>query len=179
MFTPPTAHSRPKNATAKFDSNAYISSGGPLHVSYPRWVYPISSWLASALSQFGFPQLPGFVDGHLLGWSYMATTIDPNLQTRSSSETSFLRAALQGTTNLHVYKSTLAKKIIFDKKRASAVEVNTAGVSYIISAKKEIIVSAGTVSFTVKEIPKLNLSIVSITSIIDGVWNWASRHPER
>ena len=97
------------------------------------------------MSQLGLKQVSGFVDGHLLGWSYLANTIDPTSGTRDSSETSFLRTALQGETKLQVYHSSLAKKILFSGKQAVGVLVDTAGVSYNVSARNEVIVSAGSV----------------------------------
>lgn len=74
--------------------------------------------------------------------------MDPSSATRVSSETAFLRTALQGETNLQVYHSTLAKKIIFSGKQAAGVVVETAGVAYNISAKKEVIVSGGSVGYS-------------------------------
>lgn len=94
----------------------------------------------------GFRKLPGFFDGRLFGWSYFAYSLDPTSQTRSSSETSFLRDALSHTTNLNFYKSTLAKKIILENcKVATGVLVNTAGVEYKLYARREVILSAGAV----------------------------------
>ena len=127
---------------------AFSPSGGPLQVSYPAWVNGISSWFASALSKLGLGEVPSFVDGNLLGYSYIAQTSTTD-QVRSSSESSFLQEALAKTTNLQIYKSTTATKILFDsKKQANGVEVNTGGSTYLIKANKEVIVSAGTVSDT-------------------------------
>ena len=90
--------------------------------------------------------MPGFVNGNLLGYSYIAQTSTTD-QVRSSSESSFLREALEKTTNLQIYKSTTATKILFDSnKQAIGVEADTGGFTYQIKAGKEVIVSAGTVS---------------------------------
>ena len=57
-----------------------------------------------------------------------------------------MRQALRLTTNLNFYKSTEVKKVLFENcKRATGVLVNTAGVEYTISAKREVILSAGSV----------------------------------
>ena len=64
---------------------------------------------------------------------------------RSSSE-AFLREALENSMNLVVYKSTLAKKIIFNDKVATGIIVNSGGLMYNISARKEVVLSAGVVS---------------------------------
>lgn len=68
-------------------------------MSYSVWVNGISSWFASALSKLGLRQVPDFVDGNLLGYSYIAETLTRD-QIRSSSESSFLREAFEHTTNL-------------------------------------------------------------------------------
>lgn len=81
-----------------------------------------------------------------MGYQYVQYSLDRETQTRSSSETSFGRLALTQTTNLAIYKSTLAKKILFDgNKTATGVLVNSGGVEYTISAGREVILSAGAV----------------------------------
>ena len=116
-------------------------------MSFPGYLNAISSWLGNAFTDLGFATLPGFSDGRLFGWSYFTYTVDPTSQTRSSSETSFLRDSLSQTTNLNFYKTAQARKILFDDcKDATGVLVNTAGVEYTISATKEVILSAGAVN---------------------------------
>ena len=146
-FTPPIGDDRPANASPNYDLNVFRPSQGPVQVAYPRWANAISSWYASAVSQLGLSAVSGFTNGLLIGWSYVANTIDPYLQTRSSSETAYLREALRETTSLIVYKETLAKKIVFDgANNATGVQVESAGVNYELSANKEVIISAGVVS---------------------------------
>lgn len=89
-------------------------------------------------------ELPDFVSGNLYGYQYASQTIDGTTQTRSSSETSYLRTAISNNTQLQVYKSTLAKQILFGRnKTATGVLVDTSGVKYSLMARKEVIVSAG------------------------------------
>jgi choline dehydrogenase-like flavoprotein len=88
-------------------------------------------------------------DGDLLGWSWISNTIDPVLQTRSTSESSMLRETLALNDNLVVFGSTLAKKILFNEnKEATGVQIEGTGVgsgsiTYTINATKEFILSAG------------------------------------
>lgn len=115
-------------------------------MSFPGYFNAITSWLGEAFSELGFRRIPGFFDGRLFGWSYFPYSVDPTSQTRSSSETSFLREALRQTTSLNFYKTTLVKKVLLqDCKTATGVVVSTAGVKYTISARKEVILSAGAV----------------------------------
>ena len=74
----------------------------------------------------------------------MLATIDPTRATRSSSESSFLndtRARARDT--LRVYNNTLAKKLLFSGSIARGVLASSEGNEYVLSARKEIIISAG------------------------------------
>lgn len=85
----------------------------------------------------------GFTSGKLLGSSYVLATINATYQTRDSSQTSFLQSQMENY-NLMIYTTTLAKQVLFDSsKKATGVVVDSAGLSYTISANKEVIVSAG------------------------------------
>ena len=87
--------------------------------------------------------------GNLMGWTWIAQTIDPTAQVRSTSESSFLREDLQLNDNLIVYRDTLAKKVLFDvNQKATGVMVENSGlgsesVTYTIHANREVIVSSG------------------------------------
>ena len=117
-------------------------------MGYPSWVNGISSWIARSLVSLNVTELSGLTSGNLLGWSYVAETLDAQTQTRSSAETSYLREALAETTNLQIYKSTTAKAILFDgSKRATGIRVNSGGFEYQINATKEVIVCAGAVRY--------------------------------
>jgi len=145
-YHPPNQTTRLANSTTSYNESVFSPDGGPLQVGYPAWVNPISSWIARGLTALGLQQVPGLSDGDIFGFGYTAFTQDPQTQTRSSSEASYLREALRETTNLLVYKNTLAKSVLFDtEKRATGVVVNSGGVTYQINATKEVILSAGAV----------------------------------
>lgn len=140
---PPNNDARAANASLHPDPSAF-GTDGLLHVSFSSWANTWGSWAKLALSQLGLKELPDFVSGALYGYQYTAQTIDGPSQTRSSSEASYLRHAISKNSQLQVYKTTLAKKILFDgSKRATGVEVDTAGVKYTLFANKEVILSAG------------------------------------
>ncbi|KAM3072431.1 hypothetical protein ACMFMG_009232 [Clarireedia jacksonii] len=143
-FTGPNNDIRARNATPKYNTSAFSPTGGPVKVTYPNWANALASWYTKALAELGLGEVPDLNSGNLLGYQYVQTTIDRDTQTRSSSETSFGRLALSTTTNLNIYKSTLAKRILFNaNKTATGVVVNSGGVEYTISANREIILSAG------------------------------------
>lgn len=148
-FTPPNEEHRLENSTTLYEESLWSDQGGPLQVGYPNWVNPISSWIARGLEHLGLKNLAGFSDGDINGYAYTTFSLDAKTQTRSSSQTSFLSAGLREDTNLNVYKSTMAKKILFDdNKKAIGAVVESGGMEYTLSASQEVIVSAGAVSRT-------------------------------
>ncbi|KAK5120298.1 hypothetical protein LTR85_006504 [Meristemomyces frigidus] len=105
---------------------------------------PFRSYGISALKAIGFPTAPGFESGILDGVTRNAFTIDPVHQMRSSSEATFLDHAITHGLPMTVYPMTQAMRIVFDKqKRATGVEVQSAGMNWTVSARNEVIVSAG------------------------------------
>ena len=123
---------------------AFGRGTGPLQVSYDNTNDAFTSLAQRALQNSGMINTAGFNMGELMGSSSMTFTIDPTNAHRSSSESSFLQAALKNTT-LKVYKRTMAEKIQFSGNNvASGVTVTTnGGIPYTLSATKEVIVSAG------------------------------------
>lgn len=143
-FTPPDNAERPDNSSASYNASDWSEAGGPLKVGYASWVNPISSWLGMSFQELGLENLSSLTGGALLGWSWLSETLDPTTQVRSSS-VEFLREAFRESSNLALYKSTLAKRIIFEDKTARGVIVDSGGVTYNITANKEVILSAGVV----------------------------------
>ena len=67
----------------------------------------------------------------------------PASQTRESSESSFLEQALRDT-KLVAHKSSLATRILFDNaKRATGVTIDTYGLPATLTARKEVLLTAG------------------------------------
>jgi choline dehydrogenase len=134
------------NATFSYDQSVFCqgqaNSCGPLQVSYSNWVDPTNTWFAVALKAIGLaPSTIGFNSGSLPGGAYTTETIAPDV-TRSSSESSYMAWAPQ-QPQLKVFNRTLASKILFTSGKATGVSVSTGGVSYTLTAKKEVILSAG------------------------------------
>lgn len=144
-FTPPNEETRLHNATTLYNQSLYTPDGGPVQVGYPNWANPISSWIQKGLEALGISNLPGgLADGNLWGYAYTASSIDSQTQSRSSAEASYLREAFRETTNMNLYKNTLAKKVLFDsEKNAYGALVESGGLEYTLNATKEVIVSAG------------------------------------
>ncbi|KAF9065953.1 hypothetical protein BDP27DRAFT_1297890 [Rhodocollybia butyracea] len=143
-FTPPNTKLRAKNATAEYNPDAFIPTGGPLQVSFPDYAQPFSSYLPSGFDEIGISPAVDFSSGTLKGAQYCPMTIDPDGSFRASSQETYLTASMN-CTNLKVFDLTMAKKILFDtRKNAIGVQVNVTGFPmFNIRANKEVVVSAG------------------------------------
>ncbi|EAW14213.1 GMC family oxidoreductase [Aspergillus clavatus NRRL 1] len=144
-FTPPNEGLRAPNATAQYNRNAFDRKGNhPLHVSYPAYAMPFSSWMKLGLKDVGMNETNDFNSGHLSGSQYCSFTIRPSDQTRSSSETAFLSSLNPLSKTLKIYKGTMANRILFDsRKRATGVQVSDLLQTFTLNARREIIISAG------------------------------------
>ncbi|KAF2787638.1 GMC oxidoreductase [Melanomma pulvis-pyrius CBS 109.77] len=140
-YTPPNNTARPANASVPSAPYAFTAGAGPLHVSFAEWANPISSFVDRAWQKLGVPVAQDFVSGVLKGVQYSMNSINPQGQVRDSSY-SFLKSVV-GTTGIQVYNNTLVKKILFEGNVATGALVSSGGVEYILSARKEVILTAG------------------------------------
>lgn len=136
----------PANFSANYSLSAYDFPGGDVHVSFPNYVQPISSYGVQAFSSVGFPPGEDFSSGNLSGYGHYPLTIDPITGTRSASD-QLLQAAIK-TTSLKMYAMSQVRNIIFDgNNTAVGLNVTTMGVKpFTLTARKEVIVCAGVVS---------------------------------
>lgn len=156
QFTPPDLQKIGPGFDLPYDPSAFSPQGGPLQLSFANYQQPVSPFLSKGMEAAGIKQQKGLDSGTLNGYAALTVCVDPKTETRSSSEASFLQTAFV-KTGLKVYPHTMAKKILFDvKKKATGVDVVTEGKAFTLSAKREIIVSAGAVSKTRGALLELN-----------------------
>lgn len=142
-FTPPNNDLRFANGTPEYDPSVLGDGSGPLSITFSNYVQAFGTWATKGLLEIGLPITKGFQSGYLSGQSYSMFTINATTMTRDSSETSFLRRALD-YYNYKIYQSTTAKRVIFDaNKKAIGVIVDTQSNTYTLSATKEVILAAG------------------------------------
>ncbi|KAK2772272.1 hypothetical protein CKAH01_13975 [Colletotrichum kahawae] len=146
-FSPPDFTKIDESLNITWDSAAFDQNGGLLHVSYGNYQGPFGPYMDAALEKTGMSHIEGLNSGKLIGYGALTVTVDPRTATRSSSETSFLQAAAQGSS-IKIYPNALAKRITFDgDKKATGIDVQmnsaTANKVYHLGARKEVIVSAG------------------------------------
>ena len=115
--------------------------GGPLPVSDWRHPDPLSQAFVAAAAETGIPKNSDFNGASQEGAGFFQTTTRRGR--RASTAVSYLRPAVrQG--NLHVETSALAQRIVFNGRRAEAVEYrNAAGVVRTARARNEILISSG------------------------------------
>ncbi|KAH8664384.1 hypothetical protein BX600DRAFT_487927 [Xylariales sp. PMI_506] len=124
------------------ESHNFEKEGGPLQITYPPHRQPQNKYISRAFEKLGINKILGFNGGVLNGYGFFTYYQDPEKHTRVSSATSYLLQGLK-RTGLSIYPRTQAQQILFEDGKASGVIVQTAGQNYTISARREIIVSAG------------------------------------
>ncbi|CAD0030054.1 unnamed protein product [Aureobasidium pullulans] len=139
---------RAANATVpqpSSDALDFSPTGGPLRVSHSNFALPFSSWAQKAFQYFGFANITTFSNGQLLGSQYAPQALNPISNERETSATSYLDAALNSNrTNLKVYTHSLALQVLFsENKTATGVLVRSGTLDYVLTARKEVVLSAG------------------------------------
>ncbi|KAF1851835.1 GMC oxidoreductase [Cucurbitaria berberidis CBS 394.84] len=177
------ASKRWANSTPPHDPAGERAKSGPVQISYANYVLPFTSWALKAAKAVGMKPLPGYLDGDLIGSGWSLRTTDPKTMVRDSSETAYLRPALK-RPNLIIYKSTTALNIVFNGTEATGVSCSTLGKKFGLTARKEVIVSAGAVQspqlLMVSGIgPRQTLEKFSIPVLVDapGVGLGLEDHP--
>jgi choline dehydrogenase len=118
----------------------YHGVGGPLTVSNLGHPDPLSAAFIDAAAETGLPVNSDFNGASQEGVGFFQTTTKGGR--RASTAMAYLRPA-NSRGNLYVETSALAQRILFDGRRARAVEYRQHGVLRTASARKEILVSGG------------------------------------
>ena len=121
-------------------ADGFHGAGGPLPVSDLSYADPLSAAFIEAAAETGVPRNPDFNGATQEGAGYFQTTTRHGR--RASTAVAYLRPA-KGRTNLHIETSALAQRIVFDGRRAVAVEYRKQGSLRTARARKEILVSSG------------------------------------
>jgi choline dehydrogenase len=122
-------------------ANEWRGAGGPVHIRRPRDPHPTAPVFLEASRQMGFsvhddvngPALPG------AGYINMNIAADGS---RVSAARAFLRPALS-RSNLTLLLNSIVLKVNFNGKRATGVSAVVGGVTKVIAAAKEVILTAG------------------------------------
>lgn len=118
----------------------FHGTGGPQAVSNLSHADPLSAAFIEAAAETGIPKNPDFNGATQEGAGFFQTTT--RYGRRASTAVSYLRPA-KDRKNLRIETSALAQRLLFDGRRAVAVEYNQIGSLRTARARKEILVCAG------------------------------------
>jgi choline dehydrogenase len=121
-------------------ADKYHGADGPLPVSDWRHVDPLSEAFVVAAAETGIPTNPDFNGASQEGAGFFQTTTRRGR--RASTAFSYLRPAKR-RSNLRIETSALAQRIMFEGRRARAVEYRQDGNLRTARARREILVASG------------------------------------
>jgi choline dehydrogenase-like flavoprotein len=123
-------------------ASVYHGRGGPLNVGTPRRPNRMTRDFIMAVRALGFPQCADFTGPEPEGVGLRQATIRDGQ--RDSTARSFLRPAFL-RSNLTVMTRSRVRRILFEGPRACGVELVRDGTAQRLRARREIILSAGTI----------------------------------
>ncbi len=117
---------------------------GPLKIEDYRTILPLTHRFVEAAQQAGLPfakDLSGVAPAEGVGYSQMSR----NGRFRGSTAQTFLRAARR-RSNFRVLTNAIALRILLDGRRATGVRIDQMGRERDVRARREVIVSSGTIA---------------------------------
>ena len=124
-------------------NSEFHGAGGEWHVNEPRIKWELLDAFAAAAQETGIPSTNDFNRGDNEGCGYFH--VNQRNGRRLSAAHGFLKPALK-RPNLTLITGALVDWIVFDGKRATGVLIEQNGVQQTISARREVILSAGAVA---------------------------------
>jgi choline dehydrogenase len=121
-------------------ADQFHGTGGPLAVSDLRDRHPLAEAYVEAARQCGYPRNDDFNGSAQEGAGYYQTTMRSGV--RSSTAAGYLKSARR-RANLKVVPEALATRILFEGRRATAVEYIVGNDKHSARANVEVIVSSG------------------------------------
>jgi len=124
----------------------YRGRDGELPITDLDWHHPVTEAFVTGAQELGIPRNPDYNGEFQDGAGYFQRTIHKGL--RVSSARAFLGSARK-RPGVAIRTQTLATAILFEGKRATGVRCEKGGHSgkrFIIRARREVIVSAGTIN---------------------------------
>ena len=121
----------------------YRGGDGPLQTRYGTLANPLhAAWLAATRAA-GYPQSDDLNGFQQEGFGRFDMTVGAGR--RSSAANAYLRPAMQ-RQNLAVRTHTLARRVLFEGRRAIGVEYVEGGEIRSVRARREVILSAGSIN---------------------------------
>ena len=120
--------------------------GGPIQITYNNFLTDLDVPAAHAVvAAAGIAPNANPDDGTDLSMPAqgVARTVDPRTGLRSYSASAYFDAEARARDNLYVVTNAVASKILFDGRKAKAVEFQTDGKTYTVAVSKEVVMAAG------------------------------------
>jgi choline dehydrogenase len=124
----------------QFTASPYHGVGGPMNVSDCESYNPLTDMMLEATDSLQFPRTEDFNGRDQEGFGKRQVTIRGGR--RESAATAFLRDA-SARNNLTIVCDALASHVVFEGRRAAGVEIVRQGKRRRMSARREVILSAG------------------------------------
>lgn len=121
-------------------ADSWHGTGGPLNVTYPTERYPILDRVIDAGGELGYPTHHDYNGAQQAGFAYFQVTQKNGR--RWSVKKAYLDPA-RNRPNLTVETRAMARRVLFDGKKATGLEYRKGGTDRIVHARKEVILSAG------------------------------------
>ena len=134
-----------KSENQERGKNAYHGDNGPLSVSDPRIKLDLLEKFMDAAEEKGIPKIDDFNKGDNFGCGYFQVTQKNGL--RCSAAVGYLNP-IKKRKNLKIETNCHVKKINFDGTKAVSVSFWKGNETNIVSANKEILLSAGSIGST-------------------------------
>ncbi|CAH1388957.1 unnamed protein product [Nezara viridula] len=130
------------NTEPSLVNSSFHGTNGPQHVQYPNFVSPLRERFVQAAEEFGMQR--GDFNGErqdVVG--YAQATINGPI--RADTARGYLDP-IRDRKNLNIIKGSTVTRIIFNNKVAEGVEYYRYGSMYRVSARMEVILSAGSIN---------------------------------
>ena len=146
------------------DPEGMRGRAGPIPVTDMDWFHPVSEAFIKAAAAHGLPRNPDYNGLDQEGVGYFQRTIERGL--RRSSAAMFLRPALK-RRNLKLITGARATRVVLTGRRASGVAFarRRGGVEEMVQARREVVLSAGTVNTA----RLLQVSGIGPKSVLDAI----------
>jgi choline dehydrogenase len=125
-----------------YRGSPFHGQGGPMNVSYVKRPNPMTPAFLAAMEGMGFKRTDDFNGPTSEGFGPRQGTIEKGR--RVSTATAYLRAA-SSRPNLSILTNTRAARVVIENRRATGVDVLAAGGTRRLTARREVIVSGGSV----------------------------------
>jgi choline dehydrogenase len=132
-----------RSETRAEGGDEYRGDSGPLQTRYGTLSNPLHAAWLEAGRQAGYPATADVNGAQQEGFGRLDMTVGGGR--RSSAANAYLRPAM-GRKNLAVRTGALATRIVFDGRRATGVEYRQGDASRTVHARREVIVSAGSIN---------------------------------